>query len=145
MLVRRAVVLPIGVTDSASEKGICVNPPNEQREFWQYVPSIARLLAVVGLIAIPIMLISQLHITRSESHEDLVCTSVLGITKPTPEKSDSSARPESTDLDILACNQARIEQLAWTTLVLVPTVTFLAVALAARVARARAEDPNDAV
>lgn len=124
-----------------------MNPPNEQREFWQHFPSIARLLAIIGLIAIPIMLISHLHTTMPESHQDLVCTSVLGITKPGPDKSesDSSARPESSSVDTLACNQARIEQLAWTTLVLIPTGTFLAVALAARVTRARTEDPNDAV
>lgn len=122
-----------------------MNPPTEQREFWQLFLSIARLLAIVGLIAIPIMLISQLHTTKPGSHEDLVCMSVLGITKPSPDKSDPGARPERTSLDTLACNQARIEQLAWTSLVLIPAATFLAVALAARVARARTEDPNDAV
>jgi hypothetical protein len=144
MLVRRAVVLPIGATDSASEKGICVNPPNRQREFWQRFPSIARLLAVIGLVAIPFMLISQLHTTSPDFYQrDIVCTSVLGIIKP--DKSYSDASPESTDQATPACNQARIEQLGWTTLVLIPTVTFLAVALAARVTRARTADPNDAV
>lgn len=120
-----------------------MNQPNEPRGPWQHFPSIARLLAIIGLIAIPIMLISQLHNTRLDS--DIVCASVLGITGPTVDKSDAGARPESTDVDTLVCNQSRIEQLAWTTLVLIPTVTFLAVALAARVTRARTEDPNDAV
>lgn len=127
-----------------------MNPPNEPRGSWQRFPSVARLLAIIGLIAIPFMLISQIHTTTLDSHEDLVCTSVLGITKPTrdkseQDKSDSGARPENTGYDTPTCNQARIEQLAWTTLVLIPTVAFLAVALAARVTRERTEDPNDAV
>jgi hypothetical protein len=114
----------------------------DSRGFWRRLPAIAGLLAVAGLVAIPIMLTAQLHTTRLDRGDrDLVCTSVLGVNKPPLDGSYSGASPENAGRnDTPACNQARIEQLAWTAVVMVPTVALLAVALASLVAGARSED-----